>query len=586
MKTRLAVIVTVSVLGAVGSLAALGPPTEAQDAFTRQGDVKVPMSDGVNLAVDIYVPTQGTRFPAILIRTPYNKKGNNWFAKELAARGYAVVLQDVRGKGASAGEFYPIVQEKKDGLDTLDWIASQPWCDGNIGMWGPSYVGFCALILAPESHPNLKTIFQLSGWGDSPELVAPGGALHLQFALAWSLTRQIHGSGSFSDHDWPSAFRITPVSDIPRRIGVDSKVWPAMIRDWVVDAAQKKASIAGKYDRIGIPILHLSGWNDFLARHTLDTYVGIDAAGDARGKRVFQKLLLGPWGHDGYWSVKRTKVGDEEFGPAAAMGSDRIIELSARWFDRWLKGVDNGITREKPVKLFVMGKNVWREFDRWPPRGVEIQKWYFDSNAGANSLSGDGRLATTLPNEKGADTFVYDPMNPVPTTGGVNFHHFRKTLGPRDQRSVEQRRDVLVYTSEPLAEDLTIIGPLKALIYAATEGRHTDFTAKLVEVRPDGYARVIEDGIRRGPDSTPIGSIEPIEPGKVYRYTIDLGKTAISIHKGDRLRVEISSSNFPKYSRNPNTGELPEQATKFEKVEQTVLHSIKHPSHVVLPILK
>lgn len=553
--------------------------------YSKTSDVPVAMSDGASLAADVYLPNIGDKFPVVLVRTPYNKaQFSSLLAMPMAKSGYAVVLQDVRGQQGStgAGEFHPIVGEKQDGLDTLDWIAKQPWCNGNIGMWGSSYNAFCALILAPEGHPNLKTVVDISGWGNSSAMVAPGGAMHLMCALPWSLSNQIRGKGSFQDYDWPEVFKKVPVSEIPRSIGIDSPEWENMVGGWNSDLLHREASIAKRYDDIRIPMLHITGWNDFVARHTLDTYEGIVGANGA-DRGAFQKLIVGPWRHDQFWG-KGTKVGDEDFGPAAQLGSDRIIELTTRWFDHWLKGDKTGIVKEKPVRLFVMGSNRWREYDQWPPRAVELQKWYLAGSGGANSLSGDGYLSPAMPAGNSPDSFVFDPMNPVPTVGGANFHFFLSNLGVKDQRPVEQRDDVLVYTSPPLKDGLEIVGPLQAVLYASTEGKHTDFTAKLVEVRKDGYARIIEEGIKRGPDDVSGSKVEVMEPGKVYRFTIDLGATAISIAKGHRLRVEVSSSNFPKYSRNPNTGEPAEFTAQFKTVTQTVFHSREYPSHIVLPV--
>lgn len=559
----------------------------AEPEFSRQTDVDVTMSDGANLAADVYLPIAGEKFPAVLVRTPYSKSQfGSILGEPLSKRGYAVVMQDVRGQQAStaAGDFHPIVGEKKDGLDTLDWITKQPWSNGKVGMWGSSYVAYCGLILTPENHPSLKTVVNISGWGDSSAMVAPGGAMHLMCAVPWSLSNQIRGKGSFHDYDWPEAFKKIPVSEIPKSIGVDSPEWEYMLSVWDSDLLHKEASVAGRYGRIRTPVLHITGWNDFVGRHTLDTYEGM-AESNAAKRGTFQKLIVGPWRHDQFWGTG-TKVGDEDFGPAAQMGGSRIIEASVRWFDYWLKDQETGITKEKPVRLFVMGENAWREYERWPPAGVVTQRWYFDSDRGANGLAGDGRLSTARPQKKGRDHFVYDPMDPVPTTGGVNFHFFLDNLGIKDQRPVEQRDDVLVYTSPRLEKDLEIIGPLQAVVYASTEGKQTDFTAKLVEVRADGYARIIEDGIKRGPDAVSAEEVTAGEPGKIYCYSIDLGATGISIKKGHRIRVEISSSNFPKYSRNPNTGEPAEFATEFRKVRQTVVHSPEYPSHIVLPVLE
>jgi putative CocE/NonD family hydrolase len=438
------------------------------------------------------------------------------------------------------------------------------------------------MILTPEKHPALKTAVNISGWGDSPSLVAPGGAMHLMLMLPWSLSNQIRGKGSSHDYDWPEVFEKLPVNEIPRAIGVDSPEWEYVLGLWNTDILRRDASIAQRYGDIRTPILYLTGWNDFVARLTLDAYEGV-VGSKAADRGAFQKLVVGPWHHDQYWG-KGTTVGDEDFGPAAQLGNDKIIELTLRWFDYWLKGEQTGIVEEKPVRLFVMGSNTWREYDQWPPRTMKLQKWYLDGSGSANSLSGDGYLSPARPIGDSPDSFVYDPVNPVPTTGGVNYHLFRSNLGAKDQRPVEQRDDVLVYTSAPLKDGLEIIGPLQVVLYASTEGRHTDLTAKLVEVWDTGYARIIEDGIKRGPDEAGRAEPEVMEPGKIYRFTIDLGATAISVAKGNRLRVEVSSSNFPKYSRNPNTGESPEFASEFKVVTQTIFHTRKYPSHIVLPV--
>ncbi|MHC4083077.1 MAG: CocE/NonD family hydrolase [Planctomycetota bacterium] len=569
---------TLVVVGAFALMMAAAP---AGTEVTVQPDLMVPMSDGVNLATDVYLPDETGTFPVVFSRSPYNKRQfQRYLAEPLARAGYAVVMQDVRGMNGSEGMFVPFIHEKQDGLDTLNWIAGQPWCDGNIGMWGPSYVGFCALILTTESHPKLKAVVNVSGWGNTQELVAPGGAMHLQQGLPWTLSGQIRGQGSLRDIDWNTAFKHVPVTEIPTSIGISSEAWEGAVQLFSGDILARTSDMAGRFDTVSAPTLHLTGWYDFVARHTLDVYEGVDAATDTP-----QKLVVGPWQHDQQWGDE-TLVGDEDFGEKSIMGMHKVIEHSQRWFDRWLKDDHNGIASGKPVRLFVMGVNDWREFDQWPPRAVELQNWYFTSQDGANGLEGDGRLAPEAPITSGRDTFVFDPMDPVPTTGGANCHFFRRTLGVRDQRPVQQRPDVLVYTSEPLERDLTIIGPLQAVIHAATEGKHTDFTAKLCEVRPDGYAAVIEDGIRRGPDSLVGQPGALMEPGKVYRFTIDMGGTGIRIAKGNRLRMEISSSNFPKYSRNPNTGEEPESASRFETVTQTIVHAPDEPSYIVLPILR
>ena len=569
------------------ALLLLAPVTgRAEPAPSTRTEVMIPMSDGTKLSADIHLPTSGNDFPVVLVRSPYGKRQlAEHIAEPLATHGYAVVMQDVRGMGASDGMFIPFINEKKDGISTLNWVTEQSWCNGKVGMWGSSYLAYCALILTPERHPALEAVFNISGWGNTMDMTSPGGAMHLMIAAPWTLSRQIRGQGSVQQIDWPTAFRHLPVTDIPKALGIESPQWQGAVEMFTTDYLQATSSVAPRYGDVKTPIFHLTGWYDFVGRNTIDIYEGVDQVAAPTKDKTFQKLMVGAWYHDQQWGDD-TLVGDLDFGPKSPMGMKKIVKLTARWFDKWLKGIDNGVDREDPVELFVMGPNEWRSFDQWPPRAVQSQNWYFASRSGANGLDGDGTLSTTAPTGDSKDTFVFDPMDPVPTHGGANCHFFRKTLGILDQREIERRKDVLVYTSPPLRKELAVIGPLKVVLYAATEGRHTDFTAKLVEVRTDGYARIIEDGIRRGPDSSPLREIQPMDSGKVYRFTIDLNSTAIVIPKGHSLRVEISSSNFPKYTRNPNTGESPEEAVDFKKVKQTVMHSEAYPSHIVLPVLK
>ena len=558
------------------------PALGGEPSFTKKMDLKVRMSDGVNLAANVYLPKGRKKFATVLIRTPYGKNGMGWIAEPLAEAGYAVVAQSVRGQFGSEGMFIPFVFEKKDGLETLDWVAKQRWCDGNIGMWGPSYLGYCALVVTPEGHPNLKAVVNVSGWGDTALMTAPGGAMHLMVALPWTLSNQVSG-GSGSGIVWDEAFKRTPVIEIPTSYGIDSAQWKGAVQLYNSADTDAIMGISHAYDDIKIPTFHYAGWYDFVGPTTIDAFEGIDRAARSRGES-HNKLVVGPWLHGQIYNGG-TKVGDENFPPSINVGIDKLAEMSVQWFDQWLRGKDTGVTKEKPVKLFVMGENKWQTFDQWPPKAVSFQPWYFASDKGANSATGDGTLSTAKPRQNGADRFVYDPMNPIPTNGGSNFHQFPDNIGIKDQRDVEKRDDVLVYTSQVLKEDTTIIGPVQAVLYASTEGFHTDFTAKLVEVRPRGYAANIVDAIKRGPDAIDGKEIEKMEPGKVYRFTIDMDATAITIKKGNRLRVQISSSNFPKYTRNPNTGEAAEVATEFKRVTQTIHHSLEFPSHVVLPVM-
>lgn len=558
----------------------------ADESFLKERDIKIKMPDGVCLATDLLRPSAGGQYPVVLIRTPYNKENMaEAIGEYLATNGFAVIVQDVRGKFASEGEFLPFVNERKDGLATLNWIARQKWCNGRIGMWGTSYLGYCSLVLGVSRHPSLKTLIQISGLGDLRPIIYPGGAFHLMSGLPQAIFMLGKEPTSLKKLDFKRLFGFLPLDKALASVDIDDTVWKMLSDKKVILQHKSEFFLADQYKNLDIPIFHISGWNDMVYRSTLEVYEAAKkSAPDNRQNPRFQKLLIGPWHHDQQWS-NQTKVGNEDFGPQSVMGLDKIKELSLRWFDHFLKDADNGITAESSVRFFVMGRNEWQEADSWPLPGIEHQKWFLRSRKGAGSLHGDGRLSRqATASRKISDTYVFDPLNPVPTRGGVNIHFFPQNLGITDQRSIEEREDVLVYSSDPLIQDLEIVGPLRVVLYASSEGIDTDFTAKLVEVRSDGYARIIEDGIIRRQSYQLLNNNSALIAGKVYRWGIDLGATAILIKKGNRIRLEISSSNFPKYDRNPNTGENPLTVTDFKKVRQTVFHSPQQPSHLVLPV--
>lgn len=583
--SRIARSIGFTVTGLLVLLAAaalsLEAKTGADSPYTKKADVGIVMSDGAKLATDIYLPRREGRHPVVLIRTPYKKENmGSLIAEFFAANGYAAVVQDTRGRFGSEGDFLPFIHERKDGLETLDWISEQDWSGDGIGVWGPSYLGYCGLILAISRHPALKTVINISGVGDIDPVIFPGGAFHLMAALPWALFME---GVDLRTVDLSELYRHVPLLKAPSSIETESRIMDMFADTEIRERFGSELSIRDQLENIGIPILHMTGLNDWIYRSTLEVYSAIRESQVSGEKVAFQKLIIGPWYHDQQWEGG-TRVGDEDFGPLAKMDVQQIRTLSLRWMDHWLKGKDDGLLEEPAVDLFIMGKNAWSRERSWPPHDVVYRNWYLRSEKGAASLAGDGKLSLEKNIGPGRDRFVFDPLDPVPTLGGVNFHFFPGQLGVRDQRPVEKRKDVLVYTSEPLADDLEIIGPIKAVLYVSTEGRDTDFTAKLVEVRPDGYARIIEDGIIRARYRHSRDNPEFLEPGQVYELTVDLGATAVLIRKGCRIRLEISSSNFPKYDRNPNTGEEPLQAVEFKKVTQTIHHSDRHPSRLVLPV--
>jgi hypothetical protein len=558
MKTRNLIAALIPSLLFAPTVIAQSPP------FTVEKNVRVPMPDGVGLATDLYIPNPAAKVPAILVRTPYDRSQFSWLGQPLAAHGYVVVVQDARGTGASEGALEPFIHERSDGVATVHWIASQTWSNGRIGLWGTSYLTFAGLMIAAEKPPEVGAMVAMSGWGDVRRMLYPGDALQLLVTLGWNLSQQISGR---KIADWQAVFQTIPVDSIPAKFGARREAWNA-VGAMIKDPSALEQTSLGRTS-LEIPILHISGWNDFLVNDALAVYANaVRGAGAGR-----QKLIVGPWAHDQVWGPE-TRVGEEEFTEEAAMGGQKVVELTVRWFDYWLKGEETGITREPPVRYFMMDTNQWRTSDAWPPRESKTQEWFLESDGRANGAAGDGRLVAERPHKEKSDRFTFDPLDPVPTAGGANFHHFPQFLGPRDQRAVEERTDVLVYTSAPLESCLQIVGPIDVEAYASTEGVATDFTAKLVEVRANGYARIIADGIRR------VKKADLQEP-----IIVTLGHTAIAIPRGNRLRLEISSSNFPKFARNPNTGETPESAIVFKKVGQRIDHGGRAPSRVRLAVL-
>jgi putative CocE/NonD family hydrolase len=528
----------------------------------------LPAAPGIELATDVYRPAKEPA-PVILIRTPYGRQGYDFIGEAFVTRGYAVAIQDVRGKYDSGGEHEPFRHERSDGLATLKWIAGQSWCNGRIGMWGQSYSGYSSLVLADIEMKELASILSFSGWLEAEDVVQPGGAMHLMLDLPWMLTQQGTRQRGLGEFDIDALFRHLPLSEAMRAAGIQNSTWEDP--DFLETIGDRRP--LGEVTR---PVLHATGWNDMVYRASLKAYEQLSAR--AKGP---QKLVVGPWYHD-QMMIGEWEVGDAHFGEASGFGVDELLALSLRWFDATLKGKKNGVLQEPAVTYFLMDQNAWHTGPAWPPGEdvVEMQRWYLDSGGQANGAAGDGFLSTSKPSTDTADRFVFDPENPVPTLGGANFHFFPELIGVRDQREIETREDVLVYTSPPLAESLQITGRLQAKLHVATSGRDTDFTAKLVVLRPDGYARIVEEGIARAS-----ALLDPVPaPGQTFSLTVDMGHTAIDVPAGHRLRLEVSSSNFPKYDRNPNTGVHPFTARKLEKANQTVFHAPERASFVVLPV--
>lgn len=561
----------------------------AQDNVVVERGVEVKMRDGVVLRADIYRPRANGKYPVILERTPYNKAGDDGTGRMAAARGYVCIVQDTRGRWTSDGDFYTFKYEPQDGYDTVEWAAQLPYSNGRVGMFGASYVGATQWLAAIANPPHLVALFPVvtasnyhDGW------TYQGGALEQWFDESWTSalaqdTVQHLAKAQMRTRQW---IWDLPLEDYPvLDVGGEEfshKLAP-YFDDWLAhpdyDEYWKQWSIEENYPKLRVQAYDVGGWYDIFLRGTLRNYVGMKASAATGEARSGQRLVIGPW----YHGPMTGKTGELDFGPQAKLEEE---DLMLRWFDAVLKGVRNTAAREKPVRIFVMGTNVWRDEDDWPLARARNTSFYLHSAGHANSSSGNGTLSTAAPAAERRDAFIYDPADPVPTRGGpLCCDNDRLPSGAFDQRAIEAREDVLVYTIAPLTRDLEVTGPLFADLYMSSSAVDTDITAKLVDVWPNGYAQNLSDGILRARYRNSAEKPEYMNPGQIYRVRVDLGATSNVFRIGHRVRVEISSSNFPRFDRNLNTGEAPETSVKLLPVENRIYHDRAHPSAIILPVV-
>ncbi|MEM7134886.1 MAG: CocE/NonD family hydrolase [Chloroflexota bacterium] len=566
-------------------------------------NVRVPMRDGVELSADIYLPKvthlysapfendpntieKSETFPTVLIRTPYSNNGDATIqrARALASLGFACVIQDTRGRYDSDGAFYPFMSEAEDGYDTQEWIGQQAWSNGKIGTSGGSYLGMTQWLSAPLGSPYLTCMApSITCTNLFQDCAYPGGALSLGVMLMWGMGAHGHTNQSLEYQNWTEAFMALPLSQKDELAGRSIDYWKDWIKHDRYDAYWAQINVEGKWNEMKAPALNIGGWYDLWAEQTFTNFNGLRQHGRTDKARQ-SKLIVGPWTHN---LVASSKVGDIDFGPQSML--DLAME-EFRWLSYWLKGEENGVVDEPPVKLFIMGINQWRDENEWPLARTEWQKWHIHSNGSANTLRGDGTLTLSPPtaesNTQSTDHFVYDPRFPVQTKGGNTCCRPQIVpWGPYDQRSVEMRSDVLCYTTPPLDEDLEVTGPIKLILYAATDAQDTDWTAKLVDVSPSGYAKNLCDGILRARYRESMSTPTLLEPNKVYEYTINVGVTGNVFRRGHSMRLEISSSNFPRFNRNLNTGKSYGEEIEMRAAHQTIYHDSMYPSHLILPVI-
>ena len=573
-------------------------------------NVPIGLRDGTTTYADVFRPDAPGRFPALLQRTPYDRTSP--MSRSLmvdctraALQGYAVAIQDVRGRYASEGDFYTFHNETDDGYDSVEWIASQPWCDGKVGMFGSSYVGATQWLAASSRPPSLVGIAPAVTASDYHEgWTYQGGAFELAFNLSWSLSNLAaanydHLARTFdlpkdgveklwdSMDDMSTALKYLPLAEWPDLKGNLARYYYDWLAHPEYDDYWKKVCIEEHHSQIDVPALNYGGWYDIFLGGTLRNYMRMRGMGATENARKGQRLLIGPWVHAGASPGGARPVGDGYFGIRSYSAAIDIHGVVLRFYDHFLKGLDNGVADEKPVRIFVMGDNLWRYEDDWPLQRAQNTAYYFHSDGRANTLNGGGALSPQAPADEPPDVFLYNPVDPVPTVGGglCCYDQFASS-GAFDQRAVEARTDVLVYSTPPLDHDTEVTGPVSVTLYAASSAPDTDFTAKLVDVCPgDECARNLTDGIIRARYRTPRTPAQLIQPGQVYQYDIDLWATSNVFKKGHRIRVEVSSSNFPRFDRNTNTGNTIAEDPGFVSATQTILHDAQHPSHIVLPIV-
>lgn len=550
-------------------------------------DILVPMRDGVNLSTDVYLPEIKDSFPVLLMRTIYDKTQRHFidWIPRFIERGYAVVIQDCRGKYSSEGKWEPYINEANDGYDCQEWIGQQSWCDGGIGMFGSSYDGYTQSLTAPLRSEYLKAPVPTVSQQDNFGHWYINGALQLHVPA----TCLILWARAIGDNpDMSNSYEITKrLPLISSGDGVfDSEFIRDAIRHNTFDEFWKNYSLRYKYDQVETPALFVSGWYDNLVHETFKLFKGWTTKSKSLKARNLTKILIGPWSHGNIGSAE--PFGDIEFGPNSKMD---FAEEHMRWYDSRLKNIDNGIDNEPPIHYFLMGQNIWKFSNSWPLVNTKYTSFYLHSFYGANTIDGDGNLSLTFPEDEPTDNYTYDPDNPVPSLGGqimaskAFYEMMNTTSGPLDRRPIYSRKDILIYTSEELLSDIEVTGPIKLILYASSSCYDTDFTGTLIDVHPDGKSIIICEGLIRARFRDSIEIPNLIDPEEVYEYHIDMWETSNLFKAGHKIRLEVSSSNHPRFDRNLNTGMHPADDMDIQIANQKIFHNSKYPSRLIIPII-
>ncbi|MBL7165552.1 MAG: CocE/NonD family hydrolase [Dehalococcoidales bacterium] len=564
-------------------------------------DIPMTMRDGVVLRADVYRPDDSEKHPAIVVRTPYSKVmgGDSDFlsAVHAAFAGYAFVIQDTRGRFASEGEFMPGAPEGADGYDTIEAVAAESWCDGNVGTFGGSYLGRNQWQAAIEDPPHLKAIApQITTSGPLSDSRL-GGPIDLEQSISWftamaidMLERQrqqgkdVTGAREMLDRarfNLSEVYEYLPLKEVPHfQFEGLSQAFGARMTDAIPPDVKSEEDLHWPYHRVKVPCFHAAGWYDLFSGSLFKNFLGMRGNGGTELAREGQYVLCGPWAHGGNLLAY---VGGLHFGPAGASMATFTMERHINFFDRHLRGIEG--RKMAPVRYFVMGLNRWRNADAWPLPQIEWQRFFLHSKGRSNTAAGNGLLSRDTPGAEPADAYIYDPRFPVPNVGGRILPTGSLIPGPFDQSRIEKRNDVLCYTTPELKEEIEVTGPLLLHLFASTSARDTDFTAKLIDVYPDGSAYNIAEGCIRARCRKSVLRPEPVNPGEIYEYIIDLAVTSIVFGRGHRIRIDVSSSNFPRIDRNMNTGNPFGEDAEGIPAVQTIYHQSDYASYIDMPVI-
>ncbi len=539
-----------------------------------------PMRDGTLLSNDLIRPETPGSYPAIIMRTPYDKtkSRSNQLLHALAERGYVVVIQDTRGRYNSDGTFFPYRDDRKDGYDTVEWVARQDWCDGNVGMYGGSYAGQTQWFAAADAPPHLKAIVPLVSPPDAffNEPISHG--CFLLPCAEWMLymgrkTSQLTPSHEIYNSP-QSYFDALPINAVEELVGIESSWWKEWMLHPNLDDFWRESSYQDAWPKIEVAALNITGWWDMNFPGSPSNFIGMRRQGKSEHIRHSQQLVIGPWPH---WGNREQTLNDVDFGNAAIVNLNDYI---VRFYDHWLKGLSNGLEKDPRVQVFVHGVNEWWAADTWPLPETDFIPYFFHSGGRANSLKGDGKLSITSPTTEPADSYLYDPADPVGA-----FWNMRD--GPVDDRLPSLRDDMLCYTSDAVIEPIDVVGPVTCVLYGSSSALDTDWHVRLVDVHRDGSARFLCHGVLRARFRELYEHPKLLEPNRVYQFTLNMDACGVRFLPGHRIRVEVMSSWFPRYERNTNSGEENNfLAQKVVVAHNCIFHDAIHPSHIVLPIAR